>query len=265
MARLLDRLQEPEVRNLPVDAPERFSAHREVLRRKPLIRDIFRELHVEMRRLDDALLRGEGMRVELGAGVFPVKETHPDTLATDVVMAAHLDRRLDALDMDLPAGSVRAFYLLNMFHHRPDPSAFFRELERTLMPGGGAILIEPACGPLARLVYPRLFASEGYDPDVSDWRTPVGGPMSGANQALSHVVFDRDLARFTRDHPALEVAHRDVMPNYARYLVSGGLNFRPLLPERLAGAVKAAEYILHPLRRTLGLHRILVLRKREPA
>ena len=263
MADLLTWLQEPEVAGCPVDGPERLRAHRRVLMRKKMIREVFRDFHREFARLDQLYLSGEGSVIELGAGVYPVKESYPQVIATDVVMAPHLDRELDAQAMDLADGSVHAFYLQNVFHHFPNPSAFFDELERTLAPGGGAILFEPAAGPLARWLYPRLFASEGYDRDAADWRTPVGGPMSGANQALSHLVFDRDLARFQSEHPGLEIVHRDVLPNYLRYLASGGLNFRPLLPGVFNGALRALEWVLAPLRDMLGLHRVVVLRRRE--
>jgi SAM-dependent methyltransferase len=262
MAELPAWLQEPEVVGCPVDGPERLLAHRRVLLRKKMIRGVFREFHREFAALDARFLSGPGEVIELGAGVYPVKESFAHVVATDVVMAPHLDRELDAQAMALDDGSVHAFYLQNVFHHFPDPSAFFRELERTLAPGGGAILFEPAAGPLARWLYPRLFASEGYDCAAPDWRTPVGGPMSGANQALSHLVFDRDLARFQAEHPLLEVVHRDVLPNYVRYLASGGLNFRPLLPGFLDGALKGVEWVLSPLRHALGLHRVVVLRRR---
>ena len=262
MSRLLDRLQEPEVSGCPVDSLDRFEAHRSVLRRKALIRGVFDEFHQTFAQLDHRYFSSAGSVIELGAGVYPVRETVPGVLATDVVPAAHLDRVLDAGAMDLPDASVHAFYLQNVFHHFPQPSRFFAELERTLLPGGGAILIEPASGPLATLLYPRLFTTETYDKHAAGWETPLGGPMSGANQALSYLVFDRDLARFQAEHPTLEVVHRDVLANWPRYLLSGGLNFRPIFPSAGAGLLKLLEHLIAPLRRVLGLHRVIVLRKR---
>jgi SAM-dependent methyltransferase len=262
MSGWLDKLQEPEVAGCPVDGSERYEAHRKVLRRKSMIRDVFDGFHGVFRELDASLLSGPGHVVELGAGVYPVRETTPGVLATDVVPASHLDRTLDAEAMDLADGSVRAFYLQNVFHHFPHPSRFFSELERTLTPGGGAILIEPHAGPFAAWLYPRLFASEGYDKRAATWDADVAGPMSGANQALSYLVFDRDLARFEREHPRLEVVHRDVLPSWIRYLASGGLNFRPLVPAFASPWLRGLERLLSPLRGMLGLHRVIVLRKR---
>ncbi len=262
MSAWLDKLQEPEVAGCGVDGSERFDAHRAVLRRKAMIREVFDEFHALFNQLDARFLSGKGGVVELGAGVYPVRETIPDVLATDVVSAPHLDRTLDAEAMDLADASVHAFYLQNVFHHFPHPSRFFRELARTLVPGGGAILIEPHDGAFAAWLYPRLFASEGFDKRADSWDAEVEGPMSGANQALSHLVFDRDLARFEQLHPELEVVHRDVVPNWIRYLASGGLNFRPLAPAAAIGVLRFVETVLSPLRRYLGLHRVIVLRRR---
>jgi SAM-dependent methyltransferase len=266
MRALLQRLQEPEVTGCAVDGADRIDAHRTVLRRKAIIREVFEEFHEVFRDLDARLFdkAGEGLVVELGAGVFPVRETTPGVIATDIVPAPHLDRTLDAEAMDLSDGSVRAFYLQNVFHHFPHPSRFFDELSRTLAVGGGAILIEPNDGPLAAWLYPRLFATEGFDKQAPSWEADVAGPMSGANQALSHLVFDRDLEEFERRHPDLEVVHRDVLRNWVRYLASGGLNFRSLVPELAVPLLRGVEWLLAPLRRKLGLHRVVVVRRRGP-
>lgn len=256
-------LLEPEVRLCAVDGPERLTAHRAVLARKRMIREVFREFHNTFAALDARFLRGEGATIELGAGVYPVRESLQGVMATDVMDAPHLDRTLDACDLDLPDASVHAFYLQNVFHHFPRPRDFFRELERTLVPGGGAIFIEPADGPVASLLYPRLFSSEGFDKNAPAWESRVEGPMSGANQALCHLVFDRDFQCFQAEFPSLEVVHRDVLGNYMRYLVSGGLNFRALLPDRASGVLRRLETWLWPMRGVTGLHRVIVLRKRD--
>ena len=83
------------------------------------------------------------MRVEIGAGVSGFKALCPDLLTTDIMPAEHLDMVLDAHDMDLADNSVRAIFGINCFHHFRDPEAFFRELQRVLVPGGGCILVEP--------------------------------------------------------------------------------------------------------------------------
>lgn len=260
---LLRRLLcEKETLHLDVDGADRMAAHRAVLDRKPMIRHVFEEFHRECLRLDAELFGDTpGLRVELGAGVCPIRRTDPDVLATDVVPADDLDRVLDAQAMDLPDGSVRALYGQNCFHHFPDPAVFLAEATRVLHPGGGAILIEPYHGPLARLLYKRLFASEGFDMSAPGWITAVDGPMHGANQALSYNVFRRDHERFERDFPALRLVHARPLPNALRYFLSGGLNFKSLVPRVLDGPLRAVEGALRPLSRLTALHHVLVLQK----
>lgn len=260
---MLDRLlAQPGLDHLAVDGEERMRAHRRVLEAKPLLRSVFEELHREMRALDERWFGDTpGLRVEIGAGVAPMRDSFPDVLATDIVPASWVDRVLDAQAMDLADGSLRALYAQNTFHHLPEPRRFFGELLRVLHPGGGAVMIEPFHGPLASLVYPRLFASEGFDKRAAAWETPMGGPMSGANQALSYLVFARDRARFEAEFPGLRIVEARPLTSALRYLLSGGLNFRQLVPGWSAGALRGLERALSPAARFWALHHVVVLRK----
>lgn len=244
-----------------VDGDERLVLHREILQRKQMLRTVFAEINDEFHRLANEYLAVDGAEVELGAGVAPMKDKYSAVLSTDIVAAKHLDMALNAEDMELDDVSVRVFYAQNCFHHFPHPSQFFSELERTLKPGGGAVILEPYYGPIATFLFKRLFKTEGFDKQFPDWETPVTGPMNGANQALSYIVFERDRLRFEREHPTLEIVHQSIMGNYLKYLLSGGLNFRQLLPNFLTGVISFVEKLMTPFNRMFGLHHIVVIRK----
>jgi SAM-dependent methyltransferase len=265
MQALLDRLREPGLAGVALDGPVRFAAHRRVLERKRMLRDVFEECRRTMRRLAQAHLAVEGRAVEIGAGVAPMRDSYPEVLATDVVHAPHLDLVVDAQAMPVRDASLGVVYAQNAFHHLPRPERFFRELVRVLTPGGGAVLLEPAHGLLASWLYPRLFASEGFDKRHPSWDTPQSGPMNGANQALAYVVFVRDRERFQRAHPELEIVAIEPMRNGLRYLLSGGLNFRQLVPDAANGALRALESLVAPAAGALALHQVIVLRKRAGA
>jgi SAM-dependent methyltransferase len=253
----------PEIEHLNVDDTKRLEVHSTVLRRKPMLAAVFRECHELMLNLDDRLFGDTpGLRIELGAGVAPIASTFPEVLATDVVMGPGLDAVLDAQRMDLPDASVRAFYGQNCFHHFPDPLKFFRETERVIAPGGGVLLIEPYYGPLASAAFKRMFASEDFDKTMPGWTTDAIGPMYGANQALSYIVFKRDRSRFERELPNLEVVEMFPLTNYPRYLLSGGLNFRQLVPNWAEPALRALETALMPARPVLALHHLIAFRRR---
>ena len=57
-------------------------------------------------------------------------------LATDVVPGAGLDRVIDAMDIDVPEGSVRALYGQNCFHHFPEPERFLASASAPLRQAG---------------------------------------------------------------------------------------------------------------------------------
>ena len=263
MKALRKLLSDPSLKALDVDGPERLDLHEKVLARKPMLQEVFIEFHHAFHDLAERYFKVSGLEIELGAGIAPMRNSYPAVLATDIVATAHLDMALNAEAMSLEDGSVRAFYGQNCFHHFPHPGRFFSELQRTLKPGGGAILIEPYYGPFAGFMYKRLFASEGFDKHFPSWDTPSTGPMNGANQALSYIVFVRDRARFEREYPDLEIVHESVCGNYPRYLISGGLNFRQLLPDVLIPVIKGLEKLLYPVRRLLALHHIVVIRRRS--
>lgn len=260
---ILDYLRDPAVAGIDIDGDDRLIVHRKILTSKPMLRSVFVEFHRLFHELDRKHLSGNGLRVELGAGVAPMQETYPDVLATDVVPGLHLDRVINAEDMELPDGSVRVFFGQNCFHHFPHPDRFFSELDRVLVPGGGAILLEPYYGPFAEYLFKRLFATEGFDKSYPLWDVPVAGPMNGANQALSFVVFVRDRSRFERTHPSLEIVHEGRVGNYLKYLLSGGLNFRPLWPNAMSPVVSVFQWILSPFNRWLCLHHVVVIRKKS--
>ena len=262
MKMLMDWLRDPSVRGVDVDADDRLQRHARMLARKHMLLEVFQDFHHLFDRLDRQWLSGAGKRVELGAGVAPMRDSYPDVISTDVVPAPNLDRTLNAQDMGLSDASVRVFFAQNCFHHFPDPDAFFSELERVLVPGGGAILIEPYHGPAASFLFRRLFRTEGFDKSAPSWQTPATGPMNGANQALSYLVFVRDRAEFERRHPALELVHQKPLDNYLKYLLSGGLNFRQLLPDVTSPVIGVFQLCLVPFRRWLALHHVVVLRKK---
>lgn len=259
---LFDLLRDPSVCGIDIDGEDRLAAHRKILAAKPLLKSVFVEFHQLFDGLDRKYLSGSGLRVELGAGIAPMGDSFPDVLATDVVPGLHLDRVLNAEQMDLADESVRVFFGQNCFHHFPCPGRFFSELDRTLVPGGGAVLLEPYYGPFAEFLFKRLFSTEGFDKTYPSWDVPVAGPMNGANQALSYVVFVRDKNKFESEYPNLEIVCGIRVPNYLKYLLSGGLNFKQLLPTSLSPVVSLVQWMLSPFDRWLCLHHVVVIRKK---
>lgn len=261
MNKLLDLLRDPSIESIDVNDNDRLEAHRKMLSGKPLLKEVFKEFHHSFRQIDEKHFTGTGQRVELGAGIAPVRDSYPDVLATDVVYSPRLDQVLDSENMSLADSSVRAIYGQNCFHHFPHPDRFFTELDRVLSPGGGAILLEPYYGPFASFLYKRLFKTEGFDKAYPSWETPTNGPMNGANQALSYIVFVRDKTDFINKYPNLTIVHEELCQNHLKYLLSGGLNFRQLAPNWMRPVINITQSLFSIFNRWTALHHIVVIRK----
>lgn len=257
-------LAEPRLAGIDVDGAGLVEAHRRILASKPLTRRVFVELYGACMNADRRWFEGagDGLRVEIGAGSSFFKEVCPGLITSDIKPAPGLDMVVDAQAMPFEAGSVRAVFGIHCFHHLPQPERFFAELVRVVRPGGGCVLVEPYYGPLAAAFFRRVFESETFDAAQPGWTTPATGPMRGANQALSYLVFVRDRAEFERRYPELEIVERRPLTNWARYLLSGGVNFRSLAPGWADPALRAGEWAISPLARWLALHHITVIRRR---
>ncbi len=225
---------------------------------------VFEEFYFECLRMNERFFSGDGKLVELGAGVSLFKNYCPDLIVTDIVPAPHLDKTLNAQEMDFDDESVRAFFGLNCFHHFPRPELFFQQLQRTLIPGGGCVLIEPHYGPVSAAFHANVHNTEHFDKKQQGWQQGKElGHMTNANQALSYIVFKRDLEKFKNDFPDLELIYQNPIGNYLRYFFSGGLNFRQLLPDFMIAPVKLLEGLMSPIKIFSALHGVFVLRKRH--
>lgn len=121
-------------------------------------------------------------------------------------------------------------------------------------------MVEPWVSGWSKLIYTRLH-HEPFLPEAASWKIPPSGPLSGANGALPWIVFVRDRARLAGMFPELQIdAIRPMMP--FRYLVSGGVSMRSLMPGVLYGAWKGLESLLSPWSRSLGMFTLIDVRRR---
>lgn len=124
------------------------------------------------------------------------------------------------------------------------------------------LLVEPHNGLFSAWMHKRLHTTEFFDPAMPGWEAPIAGAMSGANQALAHIVFERDREIFRERYGAmLELVDMMYMLNGLRYLLSGGVNFRPLVPAFMDKPLQTVEKFCKPFARYWTLHKLIVLRK----
>jgi SAM-dependent methyltransferase len=257
-------LYDPDTFDVDVNSKALFSAHKNILLRKKLLRSAFITFYEEMANLSDRFFKPNGMEIELGSGVGFFKTLRKNLKTSDIRKGSDNDFEIDAQKMNLRKNSVRCFYAINVFHHLPDPVLFLNEICRVLKVGGGVILIEPHNGFASSLLHKHLHKDEEFKPDAKSWENKfISGPLSGANQALAYIVFERDLDLFNQLFgKKLEIVYQGYIPNSLRYFFSGGLNFRQLAPSCFEKFFILVEFLLKPLSKHLAFHQVIVLRKK---
>jgi SAM-dependent methyltransferase len=257
-------LVDPRILNIDHDGEDRILIHNQILSSKKMMRDVFTEFYMECISIADKYFCKVGCELEIGAGVSFFKKIKPELIVTDIVHAPHLDFILDAQNMfQINDSSLRSIYALNVFHHIPNPREFFNELLRVLKPGGGCILIEPFYGPVARPFFNNLHSTEHFNAEQQSWESKNNmGVMSNANQALSYIIFIRDREIFNKEFPDLEIVVSRPLTNYLRYLCSGGINFKQLLPDFFTPILRSLEFLLWPASRLSALHHVIAIRKK---
>ena len=248
--------------NIDYNSEDLLDIHREILDEKKMLRKVFAKFYDKCIESDNKFLTGEGIRIEIGAGTSFFKSKYPEILSSDIKHSKNLDMVVDAMNMPFDDNSVRTVYGINCFHHFPYPEKFFSELSRCLCKGGGCILIEPYYGMAASYIYKNIFTTETFNKNQQYWDNSKNTVMTGANQALSYIVFVRDHKKFETKFPALEIVHQEPLNNYMEYLLSGGLNFKQLCPTFLLPFIHFVEFLLQPFIKLFALHYLIVIRKK---
>jgi SAM-dependent methyltransferase len=249
-------LKHQEVYDL--DDPRRTIQHRDIILSKPFLKKIYEEWYGVFKDHSNRVPRG--MMLELGSGGGFLKQVIPEVVTSDVLSLPGLvDIQCYAQQMPFDDATVSAIFMTNVFHHIPDSAAFLKEASRVLMPGGRVVMIEPANTWFSRKVYTHAH-HEPFDPE-GPWHIDSTGPMSGSNQALPYIVFERDEQRFRQEFPWLQIVEKRLtMP--VRYLLSGGVSKKQLVPTFTFGMIRMLEHLIPPVTRLTAMFQIIVLEKK---
>jgi SAM-dependent methyltransferase len=128
-------LAHESVRGLDLDSAEATAIHARLIRDKPFLRRLYLSYYDQF---EETIARATpgGIVVEVGAGSGLYPTIRPSVISLDLRPGADVDVIGSTLAMPFRSDSATAILLLNVLHHLPDVTAFFRECERVLKPGG---------------------------------------------------------------------------------------------------------------------------------
>ena len=147
-------------------------------------------------------------------------------------------------------------------HHVHDIDVFFNEATRCIKPNGAIIMIEPWVTPWSKFVYSN-FHHEPFEPEATSWKLPASGPLSGGNDALPWIIFNRDTEKFNKRHPSWMIKSVTLWMPYSN-LLSGGVAMRSLAPGWLYTPLAYIEnHLPDSLLRKSAMFSTIILEKRN--
>jgi SAM-dependent methyltransferase len=255
--KLIEWLKLPQTRYIKdLDDPATTLLHAEIIQEKPFLKKLYIDFYKQFRRAVPDF--GDSVLVELGSGGGFIKEVISNVITSDILELPNVDEVFSTSNMPFEEASVDAFFLFDVLHHLADSKAFFKEALRCLKVSGKIVMIEPANTLWARFIY-KNFHHERFDTQAK-WTLEKTGPLSQGNGAVPWIIFSRDRKIFEAQFPSLRIVGiRNHTP--LRYLLSGGLTLRQLLPSFAYPLIKAIEYALSPINNWLGMFQTIELEK----
>ena len=255
--KIIEWLKLPETRCIKdLDNPATTLLHAKIVQKKLFLRKLYVDFYKQFRK---AVSEPEKkVLVELGSGGGFIKEVIGNVITSDVLELPNVDKVFSAFNMPFEQASVDAFFMFDVLHHITDPRAFFKEALRCLKVSGKIVMIEPANTLWSRFIY-KNFHHELFDTRAK-WGLEEIGPLSHGNSAIPWIIFSRDRKIFEKEFPSLKIVG---MCNHTplRYLLSGGLTLRQLVPSFTYPVIKAIEYPLSPINDWLGMFQTIELEK----
>jgi SAM-dependent methyltransferase len=239
-----------------LDDPKTTLLHREIIMSKPFLKHIYIDWYLIFKNCLQQI--PEGKLLEIGSGGGFIKEVIPNVITSDILPLENCDMTFSAEALPFGNDELSAIFMINVFHHIPKPHLFLKEAERSLKKGGKIIMIEPANSILSRFVY-KNYHHEPFE-EKGDWEIVSSGPLSGSNQALPYIYFERDIEKFNSTFPKLKLKAINYHTPF-RYVLSGGVSRKALVPNISYGLFKAMEWLLSPVARQIGLFQTIVLEK----
>ena len=240
-------------------APRTTLLRKEIIRKNNFLRQVYEEWYSY---IVGVLPSGKEPVLELGSGAGYLEEFIPGLITSEVSYIQGVSVVLDGQTLPFSDNSLRAIVATNVLHHLPRVDQFFSEAARCVTIAGALIVVESWHTTWSRFVYSRLH-HEPFDPEALEWGFHSSGSLSGANGALPWILFSRDRDKFEREFPQWRIKSiKLIMP--FRYLLSGGISYRPFMPGFTFGLWRWIEYLMSRWMNSWAMFAQIVLIRQIP-
>lgn len=256
--KILKKLRLPDYsEDYDLDDPRITEMRHQIILNKPFLKKLYDEWYTEFRkRLSTAPV---GKVVEIGSGGGFIKQYIPHAITSDVMPLSLNDMTFSAEDMPFENEELSGLLMIDVLHHIPHPKLFFKEAERTLKSGGKILMVEPANSTWGRYIYTH-FHHEPFEPGAG-WELPSNGPLSSANGAMPWIMLERDRHIFEKEFPQLEITEIKYHTPL-RYLLSGGVSMKSLVPGWSFSLIKGMEKIITGITKQFSMFQTIEIVKK---
>mgnify|MGYP001196584078 CR=1 FL=1 len=234
----------------------RMQIYKRVWERKPVLRRIYALWYERI----FAHLK-QGLTLEVGGGTGNFKGVCPNCISLDIVPNEWLDAVGDGTRLPFRDNSLDNVVCIDLIPHFEDPLRFLQEAQRVLKPEGRLIAVEGFVSPASYPILKYLFhvdvdSSYCFGDQVAK---ESGRPLEG-NMAVATVIFFRQLDDLERELPQMRCIYRQAH-DFFSYPLSGGFNYRSLIPNWCHQPLLAIEKKLRFLGSLLGFKMTAVMEK----
>jgi SAM-dependent methyltransferase len=249
-------LAHPLTRGLDLDDPRTSALRRQVILQNKFLLQIYYEWY----QLLKSSLHDSGFGIlELGSGGGFLSKFIPGIISSEVFYFPDTDITLDGQRLPFASQSLQAIFMTNVLHHIPDNRLFFSEAARCIKKGGCISMIEPWNTPWSKFIY-TILHHEPFQSSALEWELQAEGPLTTANDALPWIILERDRAKFESEFPEWAIKKVLLIMPF-RYLVSGGVSLRQLMPDWSYPFWRGLEMLLSPLNHILSMFAFIQLER----
>lgn len=247
----------PYWKDLELDSPQRTEYVRQIINEKFYLKQIYNKWY---QFILSSLPAEKNKVLEIGSGGGFMKDKFPSLITSDIMSISGINLSCPAECLPFKNQCLSAIVMVNVFHHISNPASFFKEASRCLCHKGRIIMIEPWISSFSKIIYSKIH-HEPCNLKPQTWSFQSQGPLSDANIALPWIVFHKDLEIWQSFFPQLRLLNITTEVNL-RYLISGGLSFKALLPAWTYGIIQTIEELLPlTLQNSLNLFAGIIIEK----